>query len=357
MQLGESFPKEKIDALEKPVIIAVSSCRVSRFRNNLQLSSTPATYYYIDPDIPELQQYKAEYKAALDLNPPLQIVRHPYQDKEQEKKKQNRIPFSKLLTENPATHRDVQFTCEGTITGINTSREWFYPSCTTCTNKALINEDVFECKIHGYNFKAFVTDTTGTVMMTFFSPKADDIVGVKCETFVNSIQNPDPRDFPEEILSLIGEKHIFQFHYNMTSRERIVDFILHVILDKPNAPKQIEDKASGSGTTQEASKTIETSIPEDQETITSIEYTLPPISKPTVMQLPPPPSASTGMQTRSKTNTMSIEDVPQAMEPSQGNLLQQENEAGVEMATTPPTYTYMQTRSRQGKQVDTQVAS
>ncbi|PWA13618.1 Retrotransposon-like protein [Artemisia annua] len=58
--LAESFNKEAIDAMEKPVIIAVSSCRVSRFRNNLQLSATPATYYYIDPDIPELQQYKAE---------------------------------------------------------------------------------------------------------------------------------------------------------------------------------------------------------------------------------------------------------------------------------------------------------
>ena len=58
--LAETFNKEAVDAMEKPVIIAVSSCRVSRFRNNLQLSATPATYYYIDPDIPELQQYKAE---------------------------------------------------------------------------------------------------------------------------------------------------------------------------------------------------------------------------------------------------------------------------------------------------------
>ncbi|PWA67511.1 hypothetical protein CTI12_AA317600 [Artemisia annua] len=58
--LAESFPKGKIDALEKPIIIAVSSCRVARFRNNLQLSSTPATYYYINPDIPELPQYRAE---------------------------------------------------------------------------------------------------------------------------------------------------------------------------------------------------------------------------------------------------------------------------------------------------------
>ena len=43
-------------------------------------------------------------------------------------------------------------------------------------------------------------------MMTCFSPKADDIVGVKCEALVRSLQYPDPRDFPEKLLSIIGKK-------------------------------------------------------------------------------------------------------------------------------------------------------
>ena len=59
-ELAETFKKDEIDALEKPVIIAVTSCRVSRFRNQMQLSSTAATYYYINPIIPELEQYKEE---------------------------------------------------------------------------------------------------------------------------------------------------------------------------------------------------------------------------------------------------------------------------------------------------------
>ncbi|PWA56458.1 replication protein A 70 kDa DNA-binding subunit [Artemisia annua] len=270
--LAETFPKEKIDALEKPVIIAVSSCRVTRFRNNLQLSSTPATYYYINPEIPELPQYKAEYKAAFDLNPPLQVVRHPYQDKEQEKMR-NRIPFSKLLTENPFTHTGVRFTCEGTITGLDTSREWYYPSCTTCPNKIQVNEGVTECKIHGplpspsyrYNFKAHVTDTTDTITMTFFSPKADYIVGLDCQTLVNSLENADPREFLEKILAVIGKKHIFQFHYNTNSRQGPTNFILHEILDKPETQPQIKDKPSGSGTPHQQSETINQNVPENEE--------------------------------------------------------------------------------------------
>ncbi|PWA43697.1 nucleic acid-binding, OB-fold protein [Artemisia annua] len=200
---------------------------IQNLKNNLQLSSTPATYYYINPAILELPQYKAEYQAAFDQNPPLQVVRHPYQDKEQEKMR-NMIPFSKLLTENPLTHTDVRFTCERTITGLDTSREWYYLSCATCPNKIQINEGVIECKIHGallsptyrYNFKAYVTDATGTITMTFFSPKADDIVGISCQTLVDSLENPDPREFPERILAVIGKQHIFQFHYNTKMQDK-----------------------------------------------------------------------------------------------------------------------------------------
>ncbi|PWA37789.1 nucleic acid-binding, OB-fold protein [Artemisia annua] len=264
--LGETFPKEKIDALEKPVIIAVSSCKVTR------------------------------YKAAFDIKPPLQIVRHPYKDKEQEKMR-NKIPLSKLLTETPATHTDVRFTCKGTITGINTSREWYYPSCT---NKVLNNEGVLTCKIHGglasttyrYNFKAYVADTTETVMMTFFSPKADDVVGINCETLINSLPDPSPREFPEKLLSIIGKTHIFQFHYNTSSKQTTVDFILDDILDKPETPKEIKDKPSG----------------------------LPATPSPNLIEFPAPPLPQIPMQP-----TVATPQIPPFEEES---FLQEENEPG-----------------------------
>ena len=82
-------------------------------------------------------------------------------------------------------------------------------------------------------------------MMTCFSPKADDIVGVKCEALVRSLQYPDPRDFPEKLLSIIGKKHIFQFHYNTSSKQAQVDFILYQILDLPHTSAPIKDKPSG----------------------------------------------------------------------------------------------------------------
>lgn len=96
-----------------------------------------------------------------------------------------------------------------------------------------------------YNFKAYLADTTETAMLTFFSPKATDVVGISCEDLVKSLKNPNPREFPEEILSIVGKKHIYQFQYNTSSKQPPVDFIFNQILDTPDAPLLTTDAASG----------------------------------------------------------------------------------------------------------------
>ncbi|PWA84869.1 nucleic acid-binding, OB-fold protein [Artemisia annua] len=319
--LAETFNKEGIDALEKPVIIAVSSCRVSRYINNLQLSSTPATYYYIDPDIPELQEYKAEYRDAFNLIPPLPVIRQPFKDKEREKFR-NRFPLADLMPQPMDPY-----------TG-----------------------DVYNCKVHGpvespanrYNFKAYITDGTYTVMMTFFTPKVNDIVGTDCESLVTSLKNPDPKQFPEKIKAIVGKKHIFQFHFNTNMKQGPNDFIFNDILDKDEGPKQLDSGASGSqsqGAQVEAIEYVNVAPPaEPQDTqlsekITSEEH------------------QSEGLESQAKQaktidSTKCIEQPPAVTTTQDTSPQAHQSE---DMATMPP-YTYMQTRSRQGKQVAEQVA-
>ncbi|PWA35988.1 nucleic acid-binding, OB-fold protein [Artemisia annua] len=232
--LAETFNKEGIDALEKPIIIAVSSCKVSRFRN------------------------------LFNLNPPLQVIRQPFKDKEKEKTR-NRFPLARLLQQIPKTYTGVRFTSEATITGLSTTREWYYKSCDTCPLKTEKNEDVYQCKVHGpvanpinrYNFKAYITDNTQTVMVTFFSPKANDIVGIDCESLLKSLENPDPKDFPDKITAIIGQRHIFQFHYNTNNNQGPPDFVFNEILDKPDTPKTLEAKAPGPHTEVKTEEPIE----------------------------------------------------------------------------------------------------
>ena len=44
---------------EQPIIIVVSSCIIKRYGGIIQLSATPASEYYLNPEIPEAHQIRA----------------------------------------------------------------------------------------------------------------------------------------------------------------------------------------------------------------------------------------------------------------------------------------------------------
>ncbi|PWA77966.1 hypothetical protein CTI12_AA220630 [Artemisia annua] len=102
-------------------------------------------------------------------------------------------------------------------------------------------------------------------MITFFTPKADAIVGVNCNSLVASLKNPNPKDIPEKILSITHKKHIFQFQYNTTSKQVTPDFIFNGLLDQPDTQKQIDGQSSASQITQEEKNTSDIEIPQSHQ--------------------------------------------------------------------------------------------
>ncbi|GJR63532.1 DNA helicase [Tanacetum coccineum] len=142
-EMAKGFRKEEVDKMPKPVIFAVSSCKVSEYGGILQLLATSATHYYMNPEIPELQELHAQY-----------------------------------------------------------------------------------------NFKAFLSDQSATSTFTFFTPNGDVMTKHECSELVKKYNNPDPCDFPPEILSLKGHQHIFN-PYNPYCEMGRIDFYFDDILDKP----------------------------------------------------------------------------------------------------------------------------
>ncbi|PWA48473.1 nucleic acid-binding, OB-fold protein [Artemisia annua] len=244
--LADKFEKQEIEKLERPIIIAVTSCRVTKFlKRDLQLTSTPATHYYINPDIPDLQQYKAAYKALYEEKEPLCVTRYMLNDNEQEQQK-NRIPFQQLFKHKAATYKGVRFTCQATISKLNTGRGWYYTSCCVCISKVTYEDGNYKCKIHGVipapNYRATLTDGTDSATFIFFSPKADDFIGVNCGDLVASNQNLERGHFPNEIEAIVGTAHTFQFHYNTTSNPGVTEFVMDEVFGTTDRPKQIESE-------------------------------------------------------------------------------------------------------------------
>ncbi|PWA93995.1 hypothetical protein CTI12_AA053860 [Artemisia annua] len=218
----------------------------------------------------------------------------------------------------------VRFTCDGSITSINTSRDWYYPACTSCNLKLENNNGIYDCKVHGpidyptygYNFKGYLTDDTATAMITFFTPRANQIVGVDCNSLLGYLQDPDPQNIPERIKSIVGKRHIFQFYYNTTSKQGPAEFIFATPLDQPDTAKQLSHIPSGSTPHEQATNIIQPPIPE-QQVPTPVECSFSSTPAADIKEMAPtaveqkhadqpvtPTIAYIGMQTRSRTEIM-----------------------------------------------------
>ncbi|GKA42124.1 nucleic acid-binding, OB-fold protein [Tanacetum coccineum] len=211
-EMAEHFGLADFQKMQQPVIIAVSSCRVSKYRD-YQLAASPATYYYLNPNIPEAQESRAVFKSKYEETPPLIISKLPYQDIEKEKLK-NRYPLKTIMEQNPASYTAIRFTAEATITSINTNRDWYYVSCNQCNRAAISQGENYRCLDHGPQPGPFFRDSSGMAPMTFFSPAADKITKHPCQELVEKYNPVDPKKIPPEVLATQGKTRIFQFHFN-----------------------------------------------------------------------------------------------------------------------------------------------
>ncbi|GJX78233.1 ribonuclease H-like domain-containing protein [Tanacetum coccineum] len=168
--LAKQFNKEEIENISRPIIIAVSSCKVSKYRD-LQLSATYATYYYINPQTPEAKYAYTEQT------------------------------LHALIQQNPETFPGVRFTCEATITSVAENRSWNYSSCSECNKKSTKVDGIYKCEDHGiqepltykYNFKATVSDATAVAYFTFFTKAGEKITGSPCSELVAKYKIMDQR--------------------------------------------------------------------------------------------------------------------------------------------------------------------
>ncbi|GJY04881.1 DNA helicase [Tanacetum coccineum] len=124
-------------------------------QDNVQLSATSASHYYINPRTPEAEYAYTVFKEKYNLNPPLQ---------------------------------GILFTCEAMITAVAENRDGNYSSCSQCNKKMTKQNDTYTCEDHGiqdpptyrYNFKATVTDGSVTAQFTFFTNAGEKITGHPC---------------------------------------------------------------------------------------------------------------------------------------------------------------------------------
>ncbi|GJU99648.1 hypothetical protein Tco_1328919 [Tanacetum coccineum] len=164
--MAREFDKNLVEKMETPMIIVVTTCRVSRYRD-LQLSASLATYYYFNLDILEVKQSQAEYMRKHNLNPPLTVCKYCHQNPNKDRLR-NRYSLALLLQQNPDTYQ-----------------------------------------ASGIVSKLFL-DETGTTLFTFFTPVVDALTRHQCPELVCQLGIPNPQEIPPKVLVVEGSPMLIE---------------------------------------------------------------------------------------------------------------------------------------------------
>lgn len=250
--MASNFPVENLGQLEQLIILAVTSCWARRFSGGLQLSATPATYYYMNPDVEEARHIRETYGEMVVPMPPLQLPA-PNAPNQQPGQPRNLTPLNVVMQTNPDSLVQ-QFTVRAVIQAIDEQMAWYFNRCRTCGNKVTEYMPHRHCQLPGvrqtpnysYCFRITLADDTGNIILTCFSPEANSLITTSVTELITYIPDPDPYVFPPLILALQNTTHIFHIHLAKGSRRGMPCFILDAAENVdlpalPQPPPQIQE--------------------------------------------------------------------------------------------------------------------
>ncbi|XP_025792793.1 uncharacterized protein LOC112873913 [Panicum hallii] len=210
---------------EASVVAVLAGMRVE---SSHSVCSTTCSDYYLDLEIPEVQEFCANLRIQQE-NPvpkksPAQKLAESWRTIEQ------------LKSLDPEEYdEDTSFLCKVSLIHIDCSNGWCYLGCDTCQKSMYGAPRKYKCSrcgpikrpIQWYKLKAKVQDATGTMNLMIFCEVAEELVGVSAEELVEEIEDDDEwYTLPEEIEDLLGSTHTFQVFDKYGSRSWSVRSIM-----------------------------------------------------------------------------------------------------------------------------------
>ncbi|PWA35704.1 nucleic acid-binding, OB-fold protein [Artemisia annua] len=205
-ELATGFPITRLDEMDQPVITSASSCWAKRHAGVIQLSTTPATAIYLNPEIPEADHIEEAYKELVGSTPSMQ----PRQIQALDVEDQGQLQIMTLARiMESASHNITQqhFTTDAVVVKIDESR-----GC--------------------YCFRATLADVTGSIVVACYSPAAHSLVPNITE-LLSYVPDKDPYMLPPIIKDLENTKRRFRIHVGKGSRRGYPNFILDHATDVP----------------------------------------------------------------------------------------------------------------------------
>ncbi|KAF8705029.1 hypothetical protein HU200_031286 [Digitaria exilis] len=196
--LGRNFDAEQVlKQGQKVSIVAVFAGMLVQYYPDIGFTvrSTTASKYYLDLDIPEVQEFHA---SLTDPHKPIDLlpckVQNPLNPADLVKSWRT---IKQLKNLNPdELQQSTTFLCRATVKGIDCTKGWFYWSCLHC-KWSVRSDGVNSFCIQGcpnnqppvprYKLNAVLEDATGTMAVMIFDDPAHVLVGVAAEELVGEV--------------------------------------------------------------------------------------------------------------------------------------------------------------------------
>ncbi|GJW60233.1 hypothetical protein Tco_0109568 [Tanacetum coccineum] len=204
--------------MEQPVIIAVSSCCVSKYRD-YQLSATSTTYYYLNPNIPEAEDHVLWHKVYCRSN----NYRH--------KHKQGLVLHLMSSMQQSSDN----------------SRRQLY-----LLGPRPIRRPLLQVQIQRVHHRPHCNGP-----LTIFTPAADKIMGHSCVELVEKYKPADPKKIPSEILATPGKSGVFQFPLNTLGNltDLTLDDVFNIKKQDDNTSGNAQERDKGTPSSTSATTT------------------------------------------------------------------------------------------------------
>ncbi|XBH87220.1 hypothetical protein VPH35_074722 [Triticum aestivum] len=173
--------------------------------------STTSSMYYLDLEIPEVQEFRANL---------LIQQANPVPEKTPAQKLAESWRTIKQLKslDREEYDEDTMFLCRVSLIDVDCTNGWCYLGCDTCQKSMSRAPRKYRCArcgpmmpVQWYKLKAKVQDATGAMNLMIFCEVAEELVGVSAEELVNKIEDDDEwYSLPDEIEDLIGSTHTFE---------------------------------------------------------------------------------------------------------------------------------------------------
>ncbi|KAJ0781201.1 putative replication protein A, OB [Helianthus annuus] len=249
-EIAFSFDREAALQKPQPVIIAMTSLKVSEYKGKIQLGSINATTIVINPDIEDLENVITRFGVIRGRSNTYPTTSTSLISGEEE---QNRLTLEELLQKSAKDNHKTKFTCLASIKEIDISRKWFYKSCTQCRKKVLPKEEKFACPDHGeiqsprfmYAVNATIVDDTSSVSVALFNEVMTSLLGIDCHDMVVIEDFSNPHILPTPLRAIRGKPKIFQLLCREHDNKDKMSFTVNKVFEPKASNNDIASTSAG----------------------------------------------------------------------------------------------------------------